>query len=154
MMDHSNRNVIYKEISSEDAEKPDFRSAVSDDACGEPERSDGTIIKRWQSTTKRELHNWRKPIKAKRRYKTKKLLSESNQTGVLPSFFPKKRFLLCIMGNPAPCGRRSRSHIHSMLLCLLLAKPGIAAYCCAKNKSIKASEAAATIRFFVLLFFS
>ena len=40
-MDHSNRNVIYKEISSEDAENPDFRSAVSDDACGEPERSEG-----------------------------------------------------------------------------------------------------------------
>ena len=91
---------------------------------------------------------------AKRRYKTKKLLSESNQTGVLPSFFPKKRFLLCIMGNPVPCGRRSRSHIHSMLLCLLLAKPGIAAYCCAKNKSIKASEAAATFRFSLHTFFS
>ena len=84
----------------------------------------------------------------------KKLSSEANQTGVLPSFFPKKRFLLCIMGNPAPCGRRSRSHIHSMLLCLLLAKPGLAAYCCAKNKSIKPRQrSGATVRFLCLAFF-
>ena len=58
------------------------------------------------------------------------------------------------MGNPAPCGRRSRSHIHSMLLCLLLAKPGIAAYCCAKNKTIKPRQrSGATVRFLCKAFF-
>ena len=58
------------------------------------------------------------------------------------------------MVNPAPCWRRSRSHIHSMLLCLLLAKPGIAAYCCAKNKSIKPRHrSGATVRFLCQAFF-
>ena len=68
---------------------------------------------------------------------------------VLGANFFQKRFLLCIMVNPAPCWRCSRSHIHSILLCLLLAKPGIAAYCCAKNKSIKPRQFA----FFAKLLF-
>ena len=68
--------------------------------------------------------------------------------------FFKKRFLPCIMVNSMPCRCRSHSHIHSMLLCLLLAKPGIAAYCCAKNKSIKARQrSAATFRFSLPTFF-
>ena len=41
-----------------------------------------------------------------------------------------------------------------MLLCLLLAKPGLAAYCCAKNKSIKPRQrSGATIRFLCQAFF-
>ncbi|MBE6358607.1 MAG: hypothetical protein E7057_05095 [Lentisphaerae bacterium] len=68
--------------------------------------------------------------------------------------FLKSVFWLCIMVNAAPCGRRSRSHIHSMLLCLLLAKPGIAAYCCAKNKTIKPRQrSGTTIRFLCQAFF-
>ena len=58
------------------------------------------------------------------------------------------------MVNPAPCWRCSRSHIHSMLLCLLLAKPGLAAYCCAKNKSIKPRHrSGATVHFLCQAFF-